>query len=226
MAEVACAECGDELPAGRQRYCTRECADRAGHRRRHRRKRADDGRLSRIESEARALQALRMNAVGMGWGEVARQLGYGSPYTARDAAERALQRAAHGPVKDLVETEVAASEWIIREMLDCVQKPSYVVSTTGKLVYGPDGEPLADLPAKSRMLTNLDKAVDRRAKLRNAYPAEKHHVTVASELDQQIEETLGQLNAAARQREEENRRLRAQLRGLPGGDVVDAEIVP
>lgn len=93
-----------------------------------RKRRAPNGVLTSPETTAariRAAKALELRMEGIGFKEIAKEVGYNSPQAAHDAVKRALDRVTREPAEDLIKLDL--------ERLDKLWQVQYLNALTGDL---------------------------------------------------------------------------------------------
>ena len=180
------------------------------HRRAVARFRADLEGPERDNEAARLYHAERLT-----WQEVADRLGFSHRRDAQRAAERSLSEARAAPTRDMIAEVLAAIEGDDAVAARIVYGGKrYKTSVTGKIIAGPDGEPLEDT-------TEIQSAIMVRHKLRQqkvdllGLAAPKRSMSVTVELDNENETLQQQVaeaySAALAEKERELAELRAQL---------------
>lgn len=99
-----------------------------------------------IEARLREREAVRLRADGLGYDEIAEQLGYANESGARAAVGRALARSADPDVERLRQIEVRRLESYRMGLLRELERDHVVVSH-GRVVRDQDGEPVRDTMA-------------------------------------------------------------------------------
>jgi hypothetical protein len=177
------------------------------HRRAVARFRADLDGPERDNEAARLYHAERLT-----WQEVADRLGYSHRRDAQRAAERFLQAARAVPTREMIHEVLLGIESDDAVAAAIVYGPKrYKTSVTGKLIEGPDGEPLEDT-------TEIQQAIMVRHKLRQqridllglAAPKRSVHATV--DLDSEHDAVMAELVQAYQQRDAERELELADLR--------------
>jgi hypothetical protein len=177
------------------------------HRKAVARLRADLDAPERDNEAARLYHAERLT-----WQEVADRLRFSHRRDAQRAAERSLQMARAVPTREMIAEVLVGIESDDAVAAGIVYGPKrYKTSVTGKLIEGPDGEPLEDS-------TEIQQAIMVRHKLRQqridllglAAPKRSVHATV--DLDGEHDAVMADLVQAYAQRDAERERELADLR--------------
>jgi hypothetical protein len=177
------------------------------HRKAVARFRADLDGPERDNEAARLYHAERLT-----WQEVADRLGFSHRRDAQRAAERSLHEARAVPTREMIAEVLLGIESDDAVAAGIVYGPKrYKTSVTGKLIEGPDGEPLEDT-------TEIQQAIMVRHKLRQqridllglAAPKRPVHATV--DLDAEHDTVMAELVQAYQQRDAEQQRELADLR--------------
>lgn len=133
-----------------------------------------------MERDAKAYDLFRR---GLSYRQIAAEMGYSA-----NAAFEAVRRAAKDNAVDPLEAAEARQVFLDR-FQDYRRAAQRVLSTrhyvasaqSGKLAYGPDGQPLLDDDPVLRALDRLCKIDDMELRLRDLYPAAKSRVEVITE---------------------------------------------
>jgi hypothetical protein len=177
------------------------------HRKAVARFRADLDGPDRDNEAARLYHAERLT-----WQEVADRLGFSHRRDAQRASERSLHEARAVPTQAMIAGVLAAIDGDDAVAAAIVYGPKrYKTSVTGKLIEGPDGEPLEDS-------TEIQQAIMVRHKLRQqridllglAAPKRSVHATV--DLDAEHDTVMAELVQAYQRRDAERERELADLR--------------
>jgi len=128
-------------------------------------------------------QAYDLFRRGLSYRQIAGQLEYSSPSTAFAAVRRAVKDNASDPLE-----QAEARQAFYDRLQDYRRAAQRVLSTRhfhvsqgGKIVAGPDGQPLIDNDPNMRALDRLLKIDDMELRLRDLYPAAKSRVEVITE---------------------------------------------
>lgn len=120
------------------------------------------GRFVRTTTTAeRDAQAARLRDTGLGYKEIAEQLGFADKGNAWRAVQRALTAIVQEPAEQLRATEAARLDELYVEALEILERDHVTVSH-GKVIEGPDGRPLLDDGPKLA-------AIDRARQIRESY---------------------------------------------------------
>ena len=154
-----------------------------------------------IERDHKAYDLFRR---GLSYRQISAEVGYKSPSAAFDAVRRAARENAVDPLEALAARQVFLDRFqdYRRAAQRVLSTRHYVASAqSGKLTYGPDGNPLLDDDPVLRALDRLAKIDDMELRLRDLYPAAKSRVEVITEdvIDAELAEVARQiaLNDAA-----------------------------
>lgn len=136
------------------------------------------------ETMERDQQAYDLFRRGLSYRQIASQLGYQSHASVQDAVRRAAKDNASDPLE-----QAEARQAFYDRLQDYRRAAQRVLSTkhyavtgqTGKIVAGPDGQPLLDDDPVLRALDRLLKIDDMELRLRDLYPAAKSRVEVITE---------------------------------------------
>jgi transposase-like protein len=128
-------------------------------------------------------QAYDLFRRGLSYRQIATQLEYRSPSTAFDAVRRAVKDNAGDPL------EQADARQAVFDRLQDYRRAAqrvltarhYVVSQGGRLVLGPDGNPLSDGDPVLRALNTLIKIEQEEARLRDLYPPARTRIEVVDD---------------------------------------------
>ena len=194
------------------------------------------GRQPNIETLARDAEILAMYRSGIRqdhirdiiqqrFNEEAAQTG-GKPKTfSQPAVSQAIKRALRNTFRleyqDAQALELERLDELIRQSLRILTKKHYVVSTTGKLVYGPDGLPLEDASVPLAAIGRLQSLSESRRKLLGLDAPRRQIVEVVTEdaVDQQIAALLQELG---RGEDPGHRRTVGEARALEGSASSEA----
>jgi hypothetical protein len=157
------------------------------------------------ETMERDHQAYDLFRRGLSYRQIAAQQGYKSASSAVDAVRRAARENAVDPL----EAEAARQVFLDR-FQDYRRAAQRVLSTkhyiasaqSGKLAYGPDGQPLVDDDPVLRALDRLAKIDDMELRLRDLYPPARARIEVidddvARALADEAEAELARITDAA-----------------------------
>ena len=153
------------------------------------------------ETMERDHQAYDLFRRGLSYRQIAAQMEYASSSTAHEAVRRAARENAVDPL------EAAAARQVFLDRFQDYRRAAqrvlstrhYVASTqSGKLVHGPDGNPLIDDDPALRALDRLLKIDDMELRVRDLYPATKSRVEIVTE--DVIEAEIRKLEAEVAQR--------------------------
>jgi len=131
------------------------------------------------ERDAHALELRRRGAT---YAQIGTSIGVSAP-AARSAVQRALAQAQREDASAAVALELERIDELIRVTLRVLAATHYVVSTTGKIVYGPDGEPLEDPAPRLAAVARLQSLGETRRKLAGLDAPRKAVVNVITETD-------------------------------------------
>lgn len=109
----------------------------------------------------RDAEAARLRNTGLGYKEIAQQLGYADKGNAWRAVQRALTAIVREPAEQLRATEAARLDDLYVEALEILERDHVTVSH-GKIIHGEDGRPLLDDGPKLA-------AIDRARQIRESY---------------------------------------------------------
>lgn len=133
-----------------------------------------------MERDARAYDLYRR---GLTYRQIGAELGLSSPSSAQEAVRRGAKEAAVDPLES-----AEARQAFLDRLQDyrrtaqrVVATRHYVTTQGGKLVTGPDGQPLIDNDPVLRALDRLLKIDDTELRIRDLYPAAKSRVEVITE---------------------------------------------
>lgn len=129
-------------------------------------------------------------------------------------------------------THADKGDWAERDLIEVHEylkaiatSPPVAFAATGKVVIDPDGNAVPDLKIPIAAMQGMIAANESLRRLRglDAPKDVLHRVQLSASLDEQI----ASLELEIRQQAEESAyaRLRAEQRGLPGGDIIDADVV-
>lgn len=133
-----------------------------------------------ISKDARALD---LYCQGKTYQQVADIIGWKSAATALMACKRAIADR-QVPELDQIDNYAVATELLKSRIAGCqeiIDRTHYVVSNTGKLVTGPDGEPLVDTGPKLRAITEQRHLQAELNKLQGNYAPTKVRQEVVTE---------------------------------------------
>jgi Arc/MetJ family transcription regulator len=109
------------------------------------RPRGTRGRFTqRAGTAQRDAQACRLRVTGATYDQIAKALEFHDRSGARRAVQRALATTVREPAEELLALEQARLDELTRTLNRVLGARHYVVSAGGKVVLGPDGEPLTD----------------------------------------------------------------------------------
>ena len=134
-----------------------------------------------IERDHKAYDLFRR---GLSYRQISAEIGYRSPSAAFDAVRRAARENAVDPLEAMAARQVFLDRFqdYRRAAQRVLSTRHYVASAqSGKLAYGPDGNPLLDDDPVLRALDRLAKIDDMELRLRDLYPAAKSRVEVITE---------------------------------------------
>ncbi|GAA2034605.1 hypothetical protein GCM10009839_38920 [Catenulispora yoronensis] len=170
--------------------------------------RGNNGKFCRgIAGAERDAQAAHLRAQGLSYRQVAEALGYADASGAFKSVQRALSAVPAEAVAELRAVEAARLDELTRRAWAVVDKTHLVVAANGRVVEGPDGQPLIDDAPTLHALDRLLKIAERRARLFGLDAAKKYEVR------QQVV-TLDAIDAAIAD-------LRRQLDEYPAPDVAE-----
>lgn len=137
-----------------------------------------------------------MRACGATYQRIADALGYGSRYNARRAVERALAEIPAEAVDELRRLEAERLDYLTAKAFEVLESTHYVHTPAGKLVYGPDAQPLLDPMPVLHAIDRLLRIEERRARLFGLdAPARRNGFTL-DEIDAAIAELESQFPAS------------------------------
>lgn len=107
--------------------------------------RTTQGRYTQRPGTAeRDAQACRLRVTGATYDQIADALGFHDRGGARRAVQRALTAVVREPAEELLSLELARLDELTRKLNDVLEARHYVVTPGGRIVAGPDGQPLVD----------------------------------------------------------------------------------
>jgi hypothetical protein len=167
--------------------------------------RTNRGRFARDPAATvKANTALECYIGGMSWEEAGREAGYRSSGAAHNAAMRLLEGRTAPNVASLRLIENERLDAAYRQLLAVIADPGYVTSA-GRLVLGPDGEPMPDRAVVVDAINALIRLSQRLARMNGMdAPTASIQVRAAADMDADIEALLMALYeraAQARQRQ-------------------------
>lgn len=150
------------------------------------------------ETMERDQQAYDLFRRGLSYRQIAAQLEYRSHASVQDAVRRAARENAVDPLEAMAARQVFLDRFqdYRRAAQRVLSTRHYVASAqSGKLAYGPDGNPLLDDDPVLRALDRLAKIDDMELRLRDLYPAAKSRVEVITEdvIDAELAEVARQI---------------------------------
>jgi hypothetical protein len=166
-----------------------------------------------LDGPERDNEAARLyHAERLTWQEVADRLGFSHCRDAQRAAERSLHEARAVPTREMIAEVLAAIDGDDQVAAGIVYGPKrYKTSVTGKLAYGPDGEPLEDTSEiQSAIMVRHKPRQQKMDLLGLSAPKRSVHATV--DLDGEFDSVMSQLVQAYRERDAERERQLADLR--------------
>lgn len=139
--------------------------------------RGKNGKFCRgVAGAERDAEAAHLRAQGMSYREIAEALGYADPSGAYKAVSRALAAVPVEAVDELRAVELARLDDLTSRAWVVANKTHPVVAANGRVVLGPDGEPLVDDGPVLHALDRLLKIAERRARLLGLDAAKKYEV--------------------------------------------------
>ena len=125
--------------------------------------RGKNGRYCRgIAGAERDAEAARLRAQGLAYREIAEALGYSDASGAYKSVQRALSAVPAEAVAELRAVEAARLDELTRRAWAVANKTHPVVAANGRVVEGPNGEPLIDDGPVLHALDRLLKIAERR----------------------------------------------------------------
>jgi hypothetical protein len=171
----------------------------------HGRPRGGNGKfVPTAQTAERDAEAARMRSRGATFAEIARALGYADPSTASRAIQRALTSVRADGVEELRALEGERLDELQRRAWAILDDPGPVVSE-GRVVKGPDGQPLVDAERVLKAIDRLLRISERRCKLFGLDMPSAVRVESTTVMDEEIASMLAALDQQAR--EDERRRL-------------------
>jgi hypothetical protein len=155
------------------------------------------GRFTRgVDTAERDAEACRMRTGGATLQQIADALGFSDRSSARRAIHRALAEVVREDVEQLVQLEMDrldAMTWAAWQVLQA----DHLVVSAGRVVYGPDGEPLRDDGPTLRAIDSLLRISERRCRLLglDAPPRRRADVVDEETVDRAIRELEAELAA-------------------------------
>ena len=148
-----------------------------------------------MEKDARAYDLFRR---GLSYRQIAAEMDWKSPNAAFEAVRRAAKENATDPLEAQAARQVFLDRFqdYRRAAQRVLSTRHYVASAqSGKLTYGPDGNPLLDDDPVLRALDRLLKVDDMELRLRDLYPAARSRVEVITEdvIDAELAEVARQI---------------------------------
>lgn len=133
-----------------------------------------------MEKDHRAYDLFRR---GLSYRQIAAELGWKSGKSAFEAVRRGAKEAARDAFKDAEARQVFLDRFqdYRRAAQRVLSTRHFVTTQGGKLVTGPDGNPLIDDDPVLRALDRLHKIDDTELRLRDLYPAAKTRVEIIPE---------------------------------------------
>lgn len=152
---------------------------------------------AQLDKDSRALD---LYLEGKKYQQIADEIGWKSASTAVMAVQRALsdRRVSELDQVDNFAIALESLQQAIAKHEAIVAATHFVTSTTGKLVCGPDGEPLVDSAPAQRSLTELRHLYDQRNKLLGNYAPSRQAVQVVT--DDVLQKEIDQLTAEIAER--------------------------
>lgn len=139
--------------------------------------RGKNGKFCRgLAGAERDAEAARLRAQGLAYREIAEALGYADASGAYKSVTRALNAVPAEAVDELRAVELARLDDLTRRAWAVATKTHPVVAANGRVVLGPDGEPLVDDGPVLHALDRLLKIAERRARLLGLDAAKKYEV--------------------------------------------------
>lgn len=174
--------------------------------------RGHNGRFVRGRDTAeRDAEACRLRTRGHSFQQIADTLGFTDRSLARRAVQRALAEVVHEAATEYVQVQLEQLDALTVEALR-VLEGEHLVASAGRLVLGPDGEPLVDGMPKLNAIDRLLRIMERRAKLLGLDAPTRHAVTTA---DVDLDAAVGELFDVLQQAAQEDAR-----RELEAGDAA------
>jgi hypothetical protein len=133
-----------------------------------------------MEKDAQAYDLFRR---GLSYRQIASQVGWKSPRSAVEAVRRGARENAVDPLEAAEARQAFLDRFqdYRRAAQRVLAARHYVATQTGRIVAGPDGQPLVDSDPNMRALDRLLKVDDMELRLRDLYPAAKSRVEVITE---------------------------------------------
>ncbi|MGH3168262.1 MAG: hypothetical protein ACRDN0_20560 [Trebonia sp.] len=155
-----------------------------------------------MEKDQRAYDLFRR---GLSYRQIAAEAGWKSPKSAFEAVRRAAREAAGDPLEQAEARQAFLDRFqdYRRAAQRVLAARHYVASAhSGKLAYGPDGQPLIDDDPVLRALDRLARIDDIELRVRDLYPPARSRVEiidddVARALADEAERELAQITAGA-----------------------------
>ena len=144
------------------------------------------GRRRTLAGREKDYRALQLRHQGLSYEHIARELGWSSVSSSRQAIQRALADSVFEAADEVRQIESARLDDLMRVLLRIVMTKHYHVSTTGAIAYHPiTGEPLVDDGPVMQAVAGILRISERRAKLLGLDAPAKHIITL-DQLDQEI----------------------------------------
>lgn len=154
------------------------------------------GRFVRTTTTAeRDAQAARLRDTGLGYKEIAEQLGYSNKGNAWRAVQRALTEIVREPAEHLRASEASRLDELYVEALEVLERDHVVVSH-GKIIHGEDGRPLLDDGPKLAAIREARQVRESYRKLVGADAAKQLDVAIEQRIDLDSELVADALAAA------------------------------
>jgi hypothetical protein len=133
-----------------------------------------------MEKDAKAYDLYRR---GLSFRQIGAELGYASASSARDAVHRAAKENAVDPLEAAAGRQAALDRLqdYRRSMQRILSARHYQATQGGKLVLGPDGQPMTDVGPWVAAMGQLRWIEQEDNRLRDLYPATKSRVEVITE---------------------------------------------
>lgn len=156
--------------------------------------RAGNGRFTRsADTAARDAAACRLRSRGETLQAIADELGFADKANARRAIQRALTEVVREDAEHHVQLALEQLDQLAAESLAVLEADHFVVSA-GRLVHGPDGQPLRDDLPVLLAVDRLLRIQERRARLLGLDAPARHRVpTGPSDVDAAVVELAAEL---------------------------------
>ena len=161
--------------------------------------------------EQRALQGMRMRALGYSWEQIARRLGYSGRKEARANVMEVSSRVKLETVEEFRAIEAERLDYLATRLMHVIEYRDYKVTPRGEVARGPDGEFLEDHTTRVNAIAELRRVSESKRRLFGVDMPLKTEISISEkELNADIREVLRQLR---------------EVRAPAIEDAVDAEVI-